>query len=475
MRYAFTKSILTLFLAVGLIGLTACDQTINKSPEQSVPPEQLFANEAGAEAALTAAYSGLQLDGTYGGFPHIAADFTADVVNFTGSFTTWNAAEDFNVIASHGPTDNLWDDHYNVINRANLVIDNAADVPNISQDKVDDLVGQAKFIRALAYFNLVRWFAEPFEPGGDNSQPGVILQTEAVESTSINFDKGRAPVDSIYGQIRADLEDAVSRLDVKGARKRAGQGSAKGLLAKVSLYQGRYDEAATLAEEVIAEDVFSLSAAPAEPYQNESSTEIVFAVSFSNIDNTGVNDFPTSFYLPGDLGGRGDANPVASFVEDAEDGDIRATPGSEVDGDTLLYEFGGEIWTNKWTESSLGDDAPVLRVAEMYLIAAEAEARSSNGSEAQALEYVNTIRTRAGLDEVSGLSGQALIDEIITQRRYELAFEGDRRHDLQRLGRAINSGTSVAEPGDSQRLLPIPQREIDVNDALTEDNQNPGY
>lgn len=242
----------------------------------------------------------------------------------------------------------------------------------------------------------------------------------------------------------------------------------------MSLYQGRYDEAATLAEEVIAEDAFSL-APPAEPYQNESSTEIVFAVSFSSIDNTGVNDFPTSFYLPGDLGGRGDANPVSSFVEDAEEGDIRATPGTEVDGSNLLYEFGGEIWTNKWTESGLGDDAPVLRVAEMYLIAAEAEARSTSGSEAQALEYVNTIRTRAGLDEVSGLSGQALLDEIITQRRYELAFEGDRRHDLQRLGLPINSGAAVAEAGNPQRLLPIPQREIDINDALSEDNQNPGY
>jgi hypothetical protein len=278
----------------------------------------------------------------------------------------------------------------------------------------------------------------------------------------------------VYGQIRADLEDAIGRLAVKGDRKRAGQGSAQALLAKVSLYQGRYDEAATLAEEVIAKDPFSL-APPAEPYLNEASSEIVFAVSFSNIDNTGVNDFPSSFYLPSDLGGRGDANPIAGFVEDAEEGDVRATAGAVDDGENLLYEAGGEIWTNKWTDASLGDDAPVLRVAEMYLIAAEAEARSSNGSEAQALEYVNTIRTRAGLDAVSGLSGQALIDEIITQRRYELAFEGDRRHDLQRLGRVINSGTAVVEPGDPQRILPIPQREIDVNDALTEDNQNPGY
>ena len=471
MQYLSTKWLFTALVAVGLLGLTACDQTIDKEPEQSVPPDQVFANIPGAEGALTAAYSGLQQDGMYGGFPVIAADFTADVTNFTGSFRTWNNAENFNVTASHGPTQNIWSDHYDTINRANLVIDNAADVPNISQSKVDDLVGQAKFIRALTYFNLVRWFGQPFEPGAENNQPAVILQTEAVESTEPEFNKPRASVGEVYAQIRADLEDAVSRLDVKGARKRAGQGSANALLAKVSLYQGRWQEAADRAQSVIDQDVFSLSA-PAEPYQNESSTEIVFAVSFSSIDNTGVNAFPSSFYLPSPLGGRGDANPLAGFLTDAEDGDIRASLG-EFNGDALLYELEGEVWTNKWTESTLGDDAPVLRTSEMFLIRAEALARL--GNESEALDLVNDIRTRADLPEASGLTGQELIDEIIRQRRYELAFEGDRRHDLQRLGRTINSGAASAEPGNPQRILPIPQRAIDVNDALTEDNQNPGY
>lgn len=472
MHYFPTKRLFTLLVAVGLLGLTACDQTIDKAPEQSVPPDEVFANVPGAEAALTAAYSGLQQNGMYGGFPVIAADFTADVTNFTGSFRTWNNAENFNITAEHGPTENLWADHYDTINRANLVIDNAADVPNISQSKVDDLVGQAKFIRALTYFNLVRWFGPPFEAGADNSQPAVILQTEAVESTEPEFNKPRASVGEIYAQIRSDLEDAINRLEVKGARKRAGQASANALLAKVSLYQGRWEEAASRAQSVIDRSEFSLSESPATPYQNESSSEIIFEVSFSSIDNTGVNAFPSSFYLPSNLGGRGDANPLASFVTDAEEDDIRATAG-EFNGSALLYEFGGEIWTNKWTESTLGDDAVVLRVAEMYLIRAEALART--GNEAEAMDAVNQIRTRAGLSEVSGLSGQDLIDEIIRQRRYELAFEGDRRHDLQRLGRPINSGTATAEPGNPQRILPIPQREIDVNDALSENSQNPGY
>jgi len=477
MSYSTIRTLFFALAAVGLLGLTACDQTIDKDPEQSLPIDQVFQDVSGAQSALTGAYSGLQGgvdNGVYGGFQVMAGDFTADVANFSGSFTTWQQAAAFNISSTHGPTENIWDDHYNVINRANLVIENAPDVPEINQAQIDDLVGQAKFIRALAYFNLVRWFAQPYEPGAANDQPGVILQTDGVQSTNPDFDQPRATVGEIYQQIRNDLEDAVSRLEVKGSRIRAGQAVANALLAKVSLYQGRWDEAADRADTVINRGAFALSGDPTVPYTNESSSEIIFAVSFSGIDNPGTNDFMGSFYLPGDLGGRGDINPLGQFVSNAEAGDIRTGVGA-VDGDSLLYSYEGNLWSNKWTQSNFGDDMPVLRVAEMYLIRAEGYARGS-GTAADARADVNAIRNRAGLSDVStSLSGQALIDEIIQQRRYELAFEGDRRHDLQRLGRPITSSSGTLQPGDPQRILPIPAREIEVNDALDQSSQNPGY
>ncbi|MCS3784568.1 RagB/SusD family nutrient uptake outer membrane protein [Salinibacter ruber] len=482
MNYTNTiRTLLFALAAVGLLGLTACDQTIDKDPEQSLPIDQVFQDVAGAQSALTGAYSGLQADGVYGGFQVMAGDFTADVANFSGSFTTWQQAAAFNISSTHGPTENIWDDHYDAINRANLIIENAPNLEGADQSQVDDLVGQAKFIRALSYFNLVRWFGEPYEPGASNDQPGVILQTDGVQSTDPDFNQPRASVGDIYGQIRTDLEDAISRLDVKAERIRAGQAVAEALLAKVSLYQGRYAEASDLAGTVIRRDDFTLSDDPTVPYANESNPEIIFSTSFSSIDNSGTNDFMSSFYLPQDFGGRGDINPVSSFVSGAEPGDIRAgtspgTSGPEIKGDNLLYSYDGNVWSNKWTDPNFGDDMPVLRVAEMYLIRAEAEARGSSGSESQARQDVNAIRDRAGLGDVSSsLSGQALIDEIIQQRRYELAFEGDRRHDLQRLGRPIASSSATAQPGDSQRILPIPARAIEVNDALDQSSQNPGY
>jgi len=476
MYYSTIRTTLFALVAVGLFAVTGCDQTINKSPEQDIPSDQVFNNVAGAEAALTGVYDELQQEGNFGGFPVIAADFTGDNVTFSGSFTTYNNAEAFNVTSEHGPTQSIWQDGYSAINRANLVIDNTPNVPGISQSKVDEIVGQAKFIRALVYFHLVRWFARPYNPGGNNDHPGVILQTEGVQSLDPEFNQPRASVGDVYSQIRTDLQDAISRLGVNDNAKFAGTGAANALLAKVSLYQGRWDEAASRAQDVIQLPAYELSATPSEPYYQENSSEILFAVAMSSIDGPPdpVNEFPGSFYLPSDNGGRGDANPSSDFLSDAISGDIRTSVGPYT-GSALLYQLDQALWTNKWTEPNLGDDVIRLRVAEMHLIRAEGLARGS-GSASDARTHVNNVRDRAGLGDVSPtLSGQALIDEIIRQRRFELAFEGDRRHDLQRLGRVINSGSGSVSPGDPQRILPIPQRAIDVNDALDQSSQNPGY
>lgn len=490
MSYTTVRPLIVALAAFGLLGLTACDQTIDKTPEQSIPPDQVFQDVAGAEAALNAAYSGLQGDATCGtpGCIHtVAADIGANTAVFSGSFTTFQAIQDFALTPSTGPPQDIWSDHYDIINRANLVIQNTPEVQNIDPAVTDNLVGQAKFIRALAYFDLVRWFASPFDPDGENNQPGVPLRTQAVESTSPNFDIPRSPVDSVYLQIRNDLTDAVSRLSVKTNAKRAGAAAANALLARVSLYQGRYQEASQRAQSVLDEG-FTLASNPITPFLNEQSSELIFSVSFSATDNPGVNDFITSFYLSSPRGGRGDINPTPELLATVDTAasdtvfatnDIRYQIG-DYEGETGLYQSAGRRWTNKWTDNTLGDDVPILRAAEMHLIRAEAQARSAMtggpGSFSEARGHVNAIRNRAGLSDVSSsLSGQALIDEILRQRRLEFAFEGKWRHTLQRLGLPITNGDQTIQEGDTQRLFPIPERVINVNDAINQENQNPGY
>lgn len=459
-----------------VVGLTSCD-LLDVSPEQSIEADEAIDNAQAARAALNGAYDGLQQNGVYGGFFVPMADFTSDNAIFGGSFTTWQNAQNFNLLASHAPSEDMWGDHYDVINRANNLIARVPELdpsedPEATPELVDRVVGEATFIRALMHFNLVRLYAQPYEPGGANDHPGVLIVTEPTGSAADDLDLPRSSVEEVYSQIVSDLQDARNLMPAaaSGGQVQATADAATALLAKVRLYQGQYAEAASLAESVINEGPFEL-AAPTSIYEQEgSSSESIFAISYSSIDNTGVNDFPSSFYLPGDLGGRGDITVNPDLVEVMEEGDLRGPAG-------LMYEYddGGDgtvnLWTHKWDDANNGDDAFVLRLAEMYLIAAEGLARTDG--EEQAQEYLNDVRERAGASPISA-SGQELIDAIIQERRIELAFEGDRRHDIVRLGEDLVSARGGTAPNE-QRIFPIPSREIDVNDNLTENDQNPGY
>ena len=143
------------------------------------------------------------------------------------------------------------------------------------------------------------------------------------------------------------------------------------------------------------------------------------------------------------------------------------------DGGDGACEVGPDClaWTEKWSSPQNDDDAFVLRLSEMYLIAAEGLARTGNDDGAR--NYLNDIREEANASEIeSDVEGSELLDAILQERRVELAFEGDRRHDLIRLGEPLVNSQATAEVGNPQRIFPIPQRDRDVNPELT---QNPGY
>lgn len=468
---------LLLFIAIISLGVlgTACD-LLDASPEQSFSFEDAFETQSAAQAAVNGMYDGFQQTGTYGGFYVPMSDFTANNANFGGSFTTWQAAQAFNLNANHGPTEGMWTDFYDTINRANNVLERSpglVDREEADQEFVDGVTAEAKFVRALAHFNLVRLFSTPYSE--DPQSPGVPVVTSSTSSPNDDLDLGRGTVEDVYSQIVTDLQDvrdnenAPSAGDVSGYR--GSSEAATALLAKVRLYQENYSEARDLAENVIDSGAFSMAGTPSQLFEQQGgSSETIFAVQFSEIDNTGVNDHPSSFYTPSDFGGRGDIIVSSSLLDIIEEDDLRGPGG-------IMYEYDGDVWTDKWSSgSSLGDDALVLRLAEMYLIAAEGHARTADngGSESQAREYLNEVRERAEASEAPGsLSGQDLIDAIIQERRIELAFEADRRHDVLRLGLALESPTASAP--QEQRIFPIPSREIDVNDSFSSEDQNPGY
>lgn len=467
----YRKLLSFVFIAVLALGLSACD-LIDVEPAQSIDAdyENDFENADVARAALEGVYSSIQADGVYGGFFTTMGDFTADNAAFSGSFTTWQNARDFNVLATHGPSQNMWADHYNAINAANNVISrtpglvDSGNDPEADESFGDRVVGEALFVRGLMHFNLVRLYGQPYEPGGQNSQDGVPIVIEPTTTPDQDLEATRSTVEEVYTQVISDLQEAKELLGPSDSGIRASQEAATALLAKVRLYRGQYAEAASLAEEVINSGSFELADPVSVTENGGSSSESIFAIRYLATDNTGVNDFPSSFYLPGDLGGRGDITVRENLYSLIEEGDQRGFGG-------LIYEFDDSAWTAKWNSSQNADDAFVLRLSEMYLIAAEGLART--GEEGDARTYLNAVRDQANASPIADdVTGSDLVDAIIQERRIELAFEGDRRHDLLRLERDLETNTSTAEVGNTQRIFPIPQRDIDVNSNLT---QNPGY
>ena len=474
------RKLLSFTIALALaLSLSACD-LLDVEPAQSVDAEGVFDSAQAAESAMNGVYDGVQASGVYGGFFTKMADFTSNNGNFSGSFTTYQSARDFGKLASHGPAQNMWSGHYTAINRANNVIEQ---VPELVESGVDPdadealenrLVGEATFVRALMHFNLVRLYAEPYEPGVSNTQDGVPLVTSRTESPEDELEIPRSTVEEVYSQIVEDLETAQSLMDPSSTGIRASEGAATALLAKVRLYQGEYAEAASLADEVIGSGVYSLDDPVSVFDQQGGSSEAIFAVRYTADDNTGVNDFPSSFYLPQDIGGRGDIRVTSDLLALIEDDDLRGPAGLMYgfdDGGVGACEVGPDCnaWTAKWDSPQNDDDALVLRLSEMYLIAAEGWARTGNDDDAR--NYLNDIREQANASEIeSDVEGSDLIDAIIQERRVELAFEGDWRHDVIRRGAPLVSSTGTAD--EEQRIFPIPQRDRDVNDELT---QNPGY
>jgi hypothetical protein len=287
----------------------------------------------------------------------------------------------------------------------------------------------------------------------------------------------------VHIQIRKDLEEAFADLPVTypgvDARGRATKGAASGLLSRLHLYRGEWAEAASRANEVItAAPTYVLASDYA--FYDANTAEDVFTIQMTTTDNsrTGSGGL-ASYHRPAAQGGRGDA-PFSTELVQAylqEPGDRRlALSDSAIASDGPRRRF-----TLKYFDAKTNaDNTPIIRVTEMYLNRAEALAEV-NGVNQVSLDLMNALRKRAGLPEwtlLTFLTKEAFVAAILNERRKELAFEGHRRMDLLRRGQPLRSTGATAAISrpcvDPKVILPIPQREIDINPGL-KGQQNPGY
>ena len=473
-------------LLILVISFVACKKDLAIEPEQALSDQVVFTNKAGAQATVFGVYSTAQLLDVFGGLPLIIGDYMGDNVEFVGSFPTLQEIAQFTTLSVNTSIAPIWQNHYRVILRANSIIDR---VPGISEAGFTDaqkkaMVAEAKFMRALTYFQLVNLFAQPYNCS-NGSNLGVPLVLREFDAATISF-PARNTVNEVHLQIKKDLEESIPDLPTSYAasadtRGRATKGSSRALLSRLHLYRGEWADAATRANEVItATPTYSLAANFA--FYDANSAEDVFTIQMTTTDNsrTGAGGL-ASYHRPASAGGRGDAPFSTSLVQAylQEPGDRRlAISDSAVASDGPRRRF-----TLKYFDARTNaDNTPVIRITEMFLNRAEALAER-DGINQESISLVNPLRRRAGLAEwtiTTFSTKQELVLGILNERRKELTFEGHRRMDLLRKGlplRPTGPLVAVSKPCDAASpkvILPIPQREIDINPAL-KGQQNPGY
>lgn len=472
---------------VGLI-LVSCDEFLDIEPQQSVSEEVVYDSHEGVTNALYGAYERVAGPQLYAGTSVFHSDLigNSDDIIWRGTFIGYRQMNEKAMDPNEPTITAKWIRSYDAINITNNVLENLDLVNEADRARIE---GEARFLRGILYFELVRFYALPYVAGQGNNQPGVPLVLMPTSGISDEDDVSRDPVSAVYNQILDDLNQAKLLLagftsaGANGGRATASTSAA--FLARVHMVMEQWEQAAQEADFVIEnfDGYNALQSTPLAAFNNDEYTsEDVFMIRQNATSNAGqANDGITTFFASLEGLGRGDANVSEAHMERYEDDDLRGTLSDNpdiltVDDLNTMFYIGigtnaGQIMTSKWAKYDA--NIPVIRLAEMILTRAEANLRATTTLGAPPLEDVNAIRNRAGLDDWTDVDLNSLWDERVR----ELSFEGHRLHDVRRFRRSVipSTGPYAGEAidwDDPRLVLPIPQREIDVNPNM---EQNDAY
>lgn len=494
------KKILAYLLIISVF-VTSCE--LEETPYSALFTDNYYSNAAEAETAINAAYSTL-IDLYNGGGGWMAPELCSDQmyprnVVARGTYTLFTYEPEYAAQTSfnrqfESPIQ-LWQTAYRGVERANIIIEK---IPAVRMDSIrrNEMLGEGYFLRAFFHWTLTKSFGD------------VIVKTK-VSKTQEDAFNGSSPKAEVYKQIYADLNAAIPLLKSYVAsshtRGRPSKEAAIALLAKVALYNEDYATALSKANEVISAGKYSLMPVYKDIFdvtkETQARQEVLWAVESES--NTNPPRGPVFAYLMGppgipksEYGGAvtGSVFVYYSFWQSFNpidkrrallDTTFRAANGTFVrqTAITPITPFG--VYLKKYIDpnSNNGNYAtniPVLRLADVYLIAAEAEARL-NGATATAYQNINTIRNRAGIPTLTaGLSKDDFIKAVLQERSWELFGEIDRWYDLSRTNTfidAVKKATNNVFPDRSgvqpkHRYFPIPLIELNANPKL---QQNPDW
>jgi hypothetical protein len=468
-----------------LMTVTGCEKALDFEVKNQLTLENFFQDAGDATASVNAVYDALGDVDMYMSSLWLIQDISSDDCD---ALSTWNDPnahqfDQYTLQSTNNYLAGIWRASYQLISRANLSITNIPDV-QMDESLKSRLLGEARFLRALGYFNLVRLFGDVplvLEPKSDIDEYLVPRESE----------------DAVYNQVIADLEDAISKLpgSYSGASKgRATRGAAMGQLAGVYLTRQEWDLAAQYAGEIMDLGIYSLWDDYKDNFReaHKNGKESLFEVQFfsgEQPENTRIviSGLPSIYAFPA---GVGIIIPTEDLLGRFEPGDHRY--------DVTFFDeysyfgmnrFDPHIW-KYWDQDVYGPgetgesgaNFPVMRYAEVLLMYAEALNEMNNGPTPEAYDAVNQVRARARngaegvVPDLEGLTYQEFRDAVLNEKRLETVNEGHRWFDLKRTGNLIayvnRAKGAKADPQPFNYVFPIPQREMDLNPNLV---QNEGY
>lgn len=476
-----------IFAIVG-IALYSCDDFLNPLPDSAVVTDSFFASDADVLAGIIGIYDAIQgvnentttnITNSNRGvqFEYLITEHRTD--NTRGA-TTEGSKADFHrylVNANNVESEDYYQSMYEIIFRSNNILNfipTAADADNQARYNAE-----VKFLRAYAYFNLVRLYGD------------VPLVTSVVGPTDNELLFTRVSTALIYDQIIADLQEAIAGLD-NSFKSRASRAAAQGQLAKVFLTQTDpdYTAAAQLCQDIISSGDYSLEEDFSDVFYDELNSEIIFAIQYE-IANTFESQSFSSEFTSAVRQGREDG---LNILNDNLIADFAAFGGNRTEVSYLTIGTSNEVakFLPEGTDLTVspptyginarnaGNDWIILRYADVLLLHAEAILAGGNTTtNSAAIDSYVAVRARAGFDPVTDRPSTLTKEALLAERRVELAFENQRFYDLLRFGVAdAVLSAHAADMGygayDARKLLlPIPAREINLSDGLL--TQNPGY
>lgn len=455
---------------LSLLLTTSCNDFLSLTPISEASSANYYKNATDIESAISGCYASLQDNNLYGqkmiALTELRSDNIEDI-NPGANAGMYYFIDKFTLTSGNEVIRDVWKASYNLIYRCNNVIANLDVVDNPLLKKQYE--GEASFLRAMTYFNIVRLWGDA---------PLILEPIDAKDA--VNY--GRTPVSEIYAAIEEDLKNAMGKLEATYDDNSLGRAtcvSAGALLGKVYITQQKWTDAVTLLDEIIqtyssqygllenVNDIFSVD--------NEMNKEILFAVRWSKtITGEGQKSYNDYF--------RDDKTLIDTNLKNAyEASDTRKTliEYKRVDANnnvlTKYYD------TFDASNSTVGYDIPLLRWADVLLMASEAhnELKFEGNDDSKAMIYLNKVRNRAGAIEYTSesLTSQELFRKAIyEERRLELPFEMHRWFDLIRTDTGIEEmkkvGITITK---NDYLYPIPKTEVDLVNDINKFPQNPGY